>query len=128
FHVMKLCNDDRVASVVEAAEKYVDLERIATGAGKELALGPGYEHHSCLDMVLQELRRFPGHGASLIQAGLKSPGIRNRNMAVWALAGWGRDKWPGDVHEALKAAVEVEPDDDVRVRMEKALKGEPLDN
>ena len=55
---MNLCNDDRVRGIVEAAEKWIDLERIATGAGDELGLGPNWKPHSALDYVLQELKRF----------------------------------------------------------------------
>ena len=126
YHVMARCDEDRIGTVIEFAEATLDLTGIATGAGDELGLGRGFEQHSCLDYVLQELRRFPGRGATLIEAGLKSPVVRNRNMAVAALAGWSRGEWPGRLTEALERAARCEPKDDVRDRMEKALRGEPL--
>ena len=112
--------------MIEFAEANIDLAAIATGAGDELGLGRGFEPHSCLDYVLQDLRRFPGRGARLIEAGLKSPVVRNRNMAVNALAAWSREDWPGGLKEALERAAGCEPKEDVRERMQKTLRGEPL--
>jgi hypothetical protein len=126
YHVMALCNEDRIGKVIEFAEANLDLAGIATGAADELGLGRGFEQHSCLDYVLQELRRFPGRGAALIEAGLSSPVIRNRNMAVAALAAWSRGEWSGGLERALKRATGREPNEDVRERMQKALRGEPL--
>lgn len=126
YHVMAGCDGDRIGKVIEFAEANIDRAAIATGAGDELGLGRGFEPHSCLDYVLQDLRRFPGRGAKLIEAGLKSPVVRNRNMAVNALAAWSREDWPSGLEEALEGAVGCEPKEDVRERMQKALRGEPL--
>ncbi len=126
YHVMASCDGERIGRVVEFAEASIDLAAVATGAGDELGLGRGFEQHSCLDFVLQDLRRFPGRGARLIEAGLKSPVVRNRNMALNALAAWARGDWPAGLKEALEQAVRCEPKEDVRERMQKALRGEPL--
>ncbi len=126
YHVMALCNGERIGRVVEFAEASIDLAAVATGAGDELGLGRGFEPHLCLDFVLQDLRRFPGKGGALIAAGLKSPVVRNRNMAVAALAAWSREEWPGGLARALERAAGCELNEDVRERMHKALKGEPL--
>jgi hypothetical protein len=126
YHVMALCDGERIAKVIEFVEANLDLAAVATGAGDELGLGPGFEPHSCLDYVLQDLRRFPGRGGALIEAGLKSPVVRNRNMAVAALAAWPRGEWPGGLERALERAAQCEPDEDVRERMRKALRGGPL--
>jgi hypothetical protein len=126
YHVMALCDGERIGPVVEFAEANIDLAAIATGAGDELGLGRGFEQHSCLDYVLQDLRRFPGKGRALIEAGLQSPVVRNRNMALNALAAWSREDWPSRLKDALEQAVRCEPNEDVRERMQKALRGEPL--
>lgn len=126
YHVMALCDEGHIGNVIEFAEAKIDLTRIATGAGDELGLGRGFEPHSCLDYVLQELRRFPGRGGRLIEAGLKSPVVRNRNMAVAALADWSRGEWPSGIDTSLEQAAGCEPDEGVRERMHKALRGEPL--
>jgi hypothetical protein len=126
YHVMALCDEDRIGPVVTFAEANLNLAGIATGAGDELGLGRGFEQHSCLDYILQELRRFPGLGAMLIEAGLKSPVVRNRNMTVAALAAWSREGWPGRLERALEQAAGCEPNEDVRERMRKVLRGELL--
>ena len=126
YHVMALCGEARIGEVVGFAEANLDLAGIATGAADVLGLGRGFEQPSCLDYVLQELRRFPGEGVALIEAGLKSPVVRNRNMAVAALAAWSRGGWPGGLASLLAQAAGCEPDEGVRERMRKALRGEPL--
>jgi len=126
FHVMALCNENRIGKVMELAAAKIDLDRIGTGAADELGLGPGFEQHGCLDFVLQELRRFPNRGAKLIEAGLKSPVVRNRNMAVNALAGWPRNALSGGIEMSLQRAFRIEPDKGLKKRMQQVLKGEPL--
>jgi hypothetical protein len=126
YHVMALCDEERIGKVIELAEANLHLAAIATGAADELGLGRGFEPHSCLDFILQELHRFPGRGAKLIEAGLRSPVVRNRNKAVAALAAWSRAEWPGGVGEELEQAAGCEPNEDVRERMRQALRGEPL--
>ncbi len=124
YHVMALCDEARIGEVVEFAVGSLDLAGIATGPGDELGLGSGFEPHRCLDYVLQELGRFPGEGATLIEAGLRSPVVRNRNMAVAALAGWTRGEWPGGLEGALEQSAGCEPDEGVRERMRQVLRGE----
>jgi hypothetical protein len=76
--------------------------------------------------VLQELRRFPGRGARLIVAGLKSPVVRNRNMAVAALAACQREEWPSGLAKSLELAGKIEPDKGVMEGMRKVLRGENI--
>ena len=114
FHVMQTRDEARAARVVQLALDRLPLAAIATGPGKELGMGAAYKHHGALDFVLQELGRFPGLGWPLIAAGLRSPVIRNRNMALRALEGWGRAKWPAEADALLRACQAAEPDDAVR--------------
>lgn len=127
YFVMANVDEARLPQVLKFADKSIDLTKIATGPGTEMGLGPDFEPHTCLDYVLQELRRFPGHGATFIEAGLVSPVVRNRNMALAALAEWKQSDWPSSTLAALKSAAATEPVDDVRERMTKVLQGEPLD-
>jgi hypothetical protein len=126
YHVMAGCDGDRIGKVIAFAEANIDRTAIAAGAGDELGLGRGFEPHLCLDCVLQDLRRLPGRGAILIEAGLKSTVVRNRNMAINALAAWSPAVWPSGLKEPLERAVGSEPKEDVRERMQKTLRGEPL--
>jgi hypothetical protein len=126
YNVMVLCDENRIERVIGFAERTIDLESIATGAGDQLGLGRGFEKPSCLGFVLQELERFPGWGAKLIDAGLRSPVVRNRNMAVAALSAWSREGLSSELRNSLERAAQCEPVDYVRDRMQRALRGEPL--
>lgn len=127
FHVMKGCTEARIADVIALAEATIPLDKIGTGPGTEMGVGPGYEAHSCLGYLLQELGRFPGRGVRLIEAGLRSPVIRNRNMALKALSEWGKEKWSEGMTAILEQARDGEPDADVRWRIENVLAGRPLE-
>jgi hypothetical protein len=126
YNVMALCDEARIGRVVEFAESTIDLESIATGAGNEVGFGRGFEHHRCLSFVLQELNRFPGWGAKLIDIGLRSPVVRNRNMAIAALAAWSGEGLSTEVRNSLEQAAQCEPDEGIRDRMQRVLRGEPL--
>ena len=127
FRVMKDCTEARIADVIDLAEATIPLDKIGTGPGTEMGLGPGYEAHSCLGYLLQELGRFPGRGVRLIEAGLRSPVIRNRNMALKALSEWGKEKWSAGMTAVLEQARDGEPDADVRRRIENVIAGRPLE-
>ena len=126
YYVMSLCNAERIEVIVRFAEQVLDLSAIATGAAQELGLGPKFRLHSCLDYILQELGHYPGHGCKLIQAALKSPTVSNRNHAVSAIAQWPQALWTMEIKQALEQAASVEPDEKLRDRMEKLLRGESV--
>lgn len=124
YFVMQTNDHERIDKVVQFAEETLPLKEIASGPSDSLGLGPEFQHHSALDFVLQDLRRFPGKGWPLIRAGLQSPVVRNRNMAVQALAAWNRTAWPVEGEALLKGAIAAEPKDETRAIMIKALAGE----
>lgn len=124
YFVMQTDDRDRIDQVISFAEEALPLADIASGPADSLGLGPDFQYHSALDFVLQELRRFPRKGWPLIKAGLQSPTVRNRNMAVQALAAWDRTSWPVDAERILRDAIEAEPNDRTRTVMVKAIEGE----
>jgi hypothetical protein len=124
FGVLHTNDTDRIERVIAFAEEMLPLNDIASGPADSLGLGPEFEHHFALDTVLQKLRRFPGKGWPLIRAGLQSPVVRNRNSAVKALAAWDRSTWSEEAAQLLTDAIQVEPNDDTRATMVKALEGE----
>jgi hypothetical protein len=77
--------------------------------------------------VLQGLLAYPGYGIRLIEAGLKSPVVSNRNGALKALAAWGKANWPQGTEATLAEAIEHEPDENVRELMQKLMDGKDLD-
>jgi hypothetical protein len=126
WNLMQTDDAERAARVFELAESMIPLEEVATGPSDSPGLGPGYTYHSALDYILQDLGRFPGMGWNLVQAGLQSPTIRNRNMALRALDGWTQENWPDGAREAIQNARNIEPDSDLRESLEKLLNGQPL--
>jgi hypothetical protein len=127
YFTVQTNDPERIDRVIEFAEETLPLQMIASGPADSMGLGPEFRHHSALDFVLQELHRFPGKGWALIQAGLQSPTVRNRNMAVQALAAWDRTAWPFEAEALLKRAIDLEPNDATRAMMVKALAGESLE-
>ena len=116
----------RIDRVLEFAETILPLEKVATGPGEEMGLGPGFELHGTLDWILQDLRRFPLRGWKFIQAGLRSPVIRNRNMAIQALATWPREAWSAEVTLAVQELHNREPRDDVKRRLDDLVEGKSI--
>lgn len=121
WNAMQTDDADRIDRLVGFAERTFPLDAIAVGAGEELGLGEQFQAHQKLDWVLQDLRRFPGKGWALIQAGLKSPVIRNRNMAVNALASWEKQDWTSDAEDLLRKAYEVEPNEQTKELIKKVI-------
>jgi hypothetical protein len=121
FQVCRTQDPERFRQVLTFAAKALPLQDIATGADTKMGLGAEFALHSVLDTILQGLRRFPGEGWQLIRAGLASPVIRNRNMALMALGSWGGDRWGPEVEPTLRRALAVEPHHEVRKLIEEVL-------
>jgi len=127
FDAARHAGPDEIDEVVALACELLPLADIATGPGTETGLGTAWVPHTCLDFLLPELGKWPGRGVPLVLAGLASPVVRNRNMAIRALDGWGRDAWPAEIRQAVATALTREPDDDVRTRLQALLDGHSLD-
>jgi hypothetical protein len=124
FQVMQTDDPVRIDRVVALAEKVLPLDEIAGGPAEEMGLGAKWRGHHHLDFVLQDLGRFAGKGWPLIRAGLRSPVIRNRHMALRALSSWKRADWPPEAEPLLRTALGREPDGDVRQAIHSLLSGE----
>ena len=122
YRLLQQTDENQIDEVVDFATGVLPLEKIATGPDNHLGLGPGYEAHSALDWLLQDLKRFPGRGWELIKAGLCSPVVRNRNMALQAFLAWSRDRWPPEALGLLQKVARSEPNEDLRGRLEKAIR------
>ena len=127
WDLMRTSDASRIDDVLSLGAAKIPLDEIASGPGNDLGLGMEYASHSALDFILQDLVDFPGKGWDFVKAGLRSPVIRNRNMAVRALSEWGRDNWPSEATEYVKKAIDEEPEADVRERLENVLAGRQLD-
>jgi hypothetical protein len=112
----------QIDEIIDFALIVLPLEKIATGPDNHVGLGPGYEAHSALEWLLQYLVFFPERGWDLIKAGLRSSVLRNRNMAVWAFLVWPRDRWPAEALGVLQQVAQIEPNDDLRGRLERVIR------
>lgn len=126
FRLMQQTNESRINAVLEFAEDVLPLPEIETGPADEIGLGPGFRAHQAIDWVLQDLRRFPAKGWRLIRAGLRSPVVRNRNMAINALSTWPRSQRSPEITHFLLSVHETEPCEDVKRRLSMLLEGTPL--
>jgi hypothetical protein len=123
YRLMQQTNESRINEVLAFAESVLPFDQIETGSGDELGVGPNFQPHQALDWVLQDLRRFPGHGWRLIKAGLSSPVVRNRNMAINALSAWSPKSWSSEMRAEVGNAANVEPKPDVKKRLADLLTG-----
>lgn len=121
YRLLQQTDEKQIQEVLDFAEGSLPLADIASGPSDSLGFGEKYDAHRALDWILQELKRFPEQGWSLLRVGLQSPTTRNRNMALNALLEWPRAAWPGDAEWLLGAAAKDEPNSDLRERFRKAL-------
>ncbi|MBO8155078.1 MAG: limonene hydroxylase [Bacillaceae bacterium] len=119
--LMRTDKKDRIQRLVDFAEQHLPLMEIATGPAEEMGLGKDFEAHSCLDIILQDLDKYNGVGKELVAAGLQSPVIRNRNMAIKVLKAWTAAEWGEKLIEAIKMLAEIEPVTDVKEELLKII-------
>jgi hypothetical protein len=79
-----------------------------------------------MDFIVQDLRRFPGVGWSLVEVALRGRSIRLRNMAVRALDAWGKPNWPPEAPRLVREAMAREPREELRETFEAILAGRPI--
>jgi len=123
WELMQTSSEERVLQVLDLAHERLNLALVGSGPGTTLGLGPAYQDDSAVDFILQDLRRFPGLGWSLIEVGLRARTIRARNMAHRALAAWDRAQWPAEAEARLRTALAKEPDAEVAERIEALIAG-----
>ncbi|MEV0999895.1 hypothetical protein [Nonomuraea sp. NPDC050202] len=123
--LMRQAEPPDVDEVLALAAELLPLAEIASGPGQDDGVGPRFRAHRALDMLLQSLDAWPGRGWPLIAAGLASPVVRNRNLAVRALSAWDHATLPPEARAAVAAALRAEPDPGVRERLERLHEGLP---
>jgi hypothetical protein len=118
YRLLQQTNENQIEEVLSFAERALPLDEIATGPADSLGLGEKYAAHHALDWILQDLKRFPGHGWEFINIGLQSPVTRNRNMALNALLEWPKPSWPEEAPLLLARLRTSEPNEKLRERLE----------
>ncbi len=117
YQLMQTDDVKNIVKVVELAQQQFDLAAIASGPALNNGIGVEWRAHNAFDFVLQDLKRFPGIGWEALNAGLQSPVIRNRNMAINALQEWAPEQLSPHL-TFLEHCLAREPDQSVRERME----------
>ena len=117
----------RIDEAVRLAADRLPLGAIARGPGGEVMSGRRRAAYECLDVVLSGLAAWPNRGWPVVRAGLASPMVRNRNLALRALHRWDHPAWPDDAERVLHKVAEREPEPEVRRRIERLLAGQPLE-
>ena len=79
---------ERITALVAHAEKVLPLGEIGSGPEGVLGIGPEYEPHHKLDLVLPLLKRHPGLGEPLLRAAHMSPIESQRRRAALVAAAW----------------------------------------
>ena len=124
YRLLQQTNENQIEEILSFAAGALPLDEISTGPADSLGLGEKYAAHSALDWILQDLKRFPGHGWEFIRIGLQSPVTRNRNMALNALLEWPRSSWPEQAPSLLTGLRAIEPNEKVRERLQSILASE----
>ena len=115
--------------VLELFREKLPLDSMKTKPDKILGLGMEYRNQNILEFILQELRLCPLEGIDFVETGLMSAPIRTRNDALFVLESWvSRNKKPLNellpkLHSLLCDLREIEPDDNVRKRMDNLIEG-----
>ena len=124
YRLLQQTNENQIDEILTFTVSALPLDEIATGPADSLGLGEKYAAHHALDWILQDLKRFPGHGWELIKIGLRSPVTRNRNMALNALLEWPRPSWPEPAFTLLTNLRTIEPNEKLRERLQATLASE----
>ena len=117
FVLAETDDGERFQKLVDYTEQKLPLEIIASGPALDVGLGLEYQNHSCLDTMLQFLRNKDGVGIKLIEAGLWSKVIRNRNLALSALETWDVQHYSPFIISRLQSLKKCEPDKGVKKRV-----------
>jgi hypothetical protein len=125
FHAWQLADRDRAVQLVDLARQLIPLEEVGSGPADELGLGPGFEAHRDLDWTLQALRSHIGVGGDLLMVGLRSPVVRNRNMAMMALQHWPENEWPEGARALVEELSRRDPNEKAREFAHEVLDGGP---
>jgi len=117
LHAMESANSERIDQLLSLAGRALPLTKIATGPGDKAAARCELEAHTALELVLQRLKDFPGKGMNLIAAGLRSPIVRNRNLAINALAAADAASISSQARSMVELALREETSDEIRQRL-----------
>lgn len=118
YTLLQTQNDERAQQAATLAEQQLNLASLATGPALKQSAGPEGQAHRILDGILYNLQPLPGIGWPLVKAGLFSPMVHNRNMALQVLDAW---HIPGEAIALLKQLRRQEPHEELRQHIDELL-------
>lgn len=83
-----MSNDDYREKVLELFRRNLSMDEMISEPTDCMGLGAEYQNYSRLMFAIQELKPYPLCGADLVELGLRSPVVNNRNMALRVLDSW----------------------------------------
>jgi len=113
--------------LIDKAIGLIPIMEISTGPKDLMGVGPDWQKYQSLDYVITFLENRPKVGEEIILAGLNSPVIRNRNMALRTLQSWTSDNWSQKIKTELNKLKEIEPTEDIKADLVKLLNGEKFE-
>lgn len=125
-----LGDDEYRAKTIEIFREKLPLDEMKTAPTTELGLGKDFRRENALDFIVQYLGNFPLEGTELIATSLQCSPSRNRNFALRALQAWVNAKQTPleellpEMYALVCRLKDIEPDDKVREKMEKLIRGE----
>lgn len=88
YRLMQREGGEYADKVIALFEEKLPLELLKGEPSTSSGLGPEFAVYSKLLFILQELGEYPGKGEALLETGLNSPVVNNRNMAIRAIKDW----------------------------------------
>lgn len=113
-------------SVIDLFMKKLPLQTMKSLPKKEMGLGKNFEQYNQLVFIVNQLANYPLEGIELVLAGIQSPIINNRNMAINVLKAWITKRnctlaeLSPTLDKALNEMKENEVDDGVKENLQKA--------
>ncbi len=129
WELVRATDEEEMDEVLRLVPTLIDVDSLPALPGTELGLGSQFLLHRCVNLILQELQRFPGKGWFLIDKALHSEVVSNRLLALRALSAWSdddlsldrtgkeQDSQRADFLDKLKESLEItllDPDEKVR--------------
>lgn len=121
YRLVQTEDDERFEQALKLARELLPLDEIATGPAAEPGLGPEWDVHDTLLVVVQSLIDKPGRGIDLIEVALQSPVTRVRRGALLVLGAWA-DAGVESVWPLLERAAEREVDDELAADIGKLVR------
>ena len=121
FRLVQTEDPERFEVVLKLALAELPLDEIATGPADETGLGPEFDIHDTLLVIVHALVDKPGQGVELIAAALRSPVTRVRRGALRVLSAWGDEV--AALSGELERAAEEEPNEELAADIGKVLAG-----